>query len=221
MTDIELVPIGTLDRSNRKERLLDDLLQRVTYKNQLGDSSDTFADHILDAYLAVVRRRNRYHRKWDRLGSLYCDFAAITRLRNSNQLEHVEELANHALRCAESGDLKGAIDALKRHIPELKRLIHEEQSKIAKTERNDPLRTRIFQLAKKIRKFHGRKCTFEELRSELQEMAGDDVVERVLSDGVLSRNPANPRRPTKTTMNGTIRNILTKANNKALSDSRK
>lgn len=220
MMDVELVPIGTLDRRNHKERLLDDLLRRVTDKKQLGDASDALTDRILEAYLAVVRRRNRYHRRWDRLGSLYCEFAAIARLRKSNQLEQVEELVNDALRCAESGDLTGVIDALHRHSIALKRLINEEQSKIAKTERKDPFPALIVQVAKKIRKFHARKCTFEELRSELQKMEGDGVVERVLSDGVLSINPAYPRRPAKTTANGTIRNILTKANAKALRDSR-
>lgn len=220
MMDVELVLIGTLDRRNRKERLLDDLLQRVIYKKEHGDASGAFTDHLLETYLAVVRRRNGYHRGWDRLGSLYCEFAAIARLKNSKQLEPVEELAKHAIRLAESGDSKGASDALRRHTIELQRLINEEQSRIAKTERKDPFRDRIFQVAKKTRKFHGRKCTFNELRSELQEMEGDGVVERVLSDGVLSRNPAHPRRAAKPTTNGTIRNILTKANEKALEDSR-
>ena len=102
----------------------------------------------------------------------------------------------------------------------MKRLINEEQSKIAKTERKDPFRALIVQVAKKIRKFHDHKCTFEELRSELQRMEGGGVIERVQLDGVLSINPAYPRRPAKTTANGTIRNILTKANAKALRDSR-
>ena len=48
MMDMELVPIGTLDRRNRKERLLDDLLQRVIYDKELGDASDAFTDRILE-----------------------------------------------------------------------------------------------------------------------------------------------------------------------------
>ena len=220
MMKVELVPIGTLDRRNRKERLLDDLLHRAIYKKEIGNALGAFVNQILDAYLAVVRHRNGYHRRWDRLGSLHCEFAALARLKKNKQLEPLEELANHALRCAESADLTGTIDALHRQIAELTRLINDEQSKIAKSERNDPLRARITQVAKKIRKFHGRKCTFEELRSGLQNMEGDGVVERVLPDSIISRNPAYPRRPAKTTANGTIRNILTKANQKALRESR-
>ena len=52
MMDVELTPIGTLDRRNRKERLLDDLLQRAIYKKELGDASDAFTEHILEVNLA-------------------------------------------------------------------------------------------------------------------------------------------------------------------------
>lgn len=216
MMDVELVPIGTLDRHNGIERNLDNLVQRAIYKRGIVDASAATFDQILDAYLAVVRRRNKCHRGWDRLSALQCEFAAITRLEKRKLLDPIEELAEQALHCAEAGNIDGVINALRRRLVEKQRLINEEQTRIARTLRNDPLRNCIYQVAKKIRKLHDHKCTFEELRSELQRMEGDGVIERVLTDSIMSRNPAYPRRPAKTTANGTIRNILTKANEKAL-----
>lgn len=111
MNEIELVLVGSLDRRNRTERTLDDLLYRLINKESFNDS-EPITSVLIDAYLAVVRRINKYHRGWDKLGSMRCEFAALTRLTKKNQLNDCEELVNQDLVCARNNDIPGVLDAL-------------------------------------------------------------------------------------------------------------
>ena len=215
MNEIEFVPVGSLDRRNRTERTLDDLLYRLINKEKFNDVKPITAV-LIDAYLAVVRRRNKCHRGWDKLGSMRCEFAALTRLKKKDQLTECEELVNQAILCAENEDYKGVIDALDLHRKVWKNKINEEQTKIAETKRHGPLKMRIHEIAKSHFKRYSNKCTFEDLMSALQSMEGDGVIVKVHPTAVVSSDPNHPRKPNKTTSAGTVRNILTNANKKAL-----
>lgn len=215
MNEIELVLVGSLDRGNRTERTLDDLLYRLINKENFNDSEPK-TSVLIDAYLAVVRRRNKCHRGWDKLRSMQCEFAALTRLTKKNQLTECEELVNQAMLCAENKDHRGVIDALTLRRQMLQNKINEEQVRIAETERHEPLKMRIYEIAKNHFKRYAEKCTFYDLISALESMEGDSVIVKVNQSSVDSRDPNHPRKPNKTTSKGTIRNILTKANKKTL-----
>jgi hypothetical protein len=219
MNEIELVLVGSLDRRNRTERTLDGLLYRLINKESFNDS-EPITPVLIDAYLAVVRSRNKCHRGWDKLGSMRCEFAALTRLTKKNQLTECEELVNQAMLCAENKDYKGVVEALNLRRQLLQTKINEEQTRIAETKRNGLLKMRIHEIARNHFKRYSKKCTFEDLTSALQSMEGDGVIVKVDPNSVVSSDPDHPRKPNKTTSTGTLRNILTQANKKALENSR-
>ena len=99
MMTMKAIPIGELDRRNPTERWLDDLLKR--YATPDFKTFDVFASttELLEAYLAVVRRRNKIYR-WSRIGDVYeleAQALAYISVKTQNKIiqsDHHENITN-------------------------------------------------------------------------------------------------------------------------------
>ena len=134
MMTMKAIPIGELDRRNPTERWLDDLLKR--YATPDFKTFDVFASttELLEAYLAVVRRRNKIYR-WSRIGDVYeleAQALAYISVKTQNKIIQGINVALGHLGGQRPEKAEAALQALKNNLPALAR---GDQKNIATTNR--------------------------------------------------------------------------------------
>jgi hypothetical protein len=118
MNEVDLIPIGSLDRRNPTERKLDDVLGRINGKSST-DLSPTDQVHVLLYYfLAVVRRRSKIHRKHQYQAALFLEFSALVKIKKGNSLDPIYLEVQRAVEALEEDDQEGAKNILKGLIEE-------------------------------------------------------------------------------------------------------
>lgn len=169
--DVELAPIGTLDRRSTIERRLDNLLRRYS-KPRLAPADEVAATaELLEAYVAVVRRRSKIPRRIDRaqiFDLALNQLAYITKnVRDDIDRRMVEARAFIAKRDWEKADQ--ILQTLQKQMPEL---ASRNQREISTSKRAPTLMNQIVGgLHKK-----NSKITSTEVKTALRDMVGQGVV---------------------------------------------
>ena len=89
MMDVELVPIGALDRRNLAERRLADFLSRIESGRLIDFPAEEQMYVLLYYFLAVVRRRAGLHRRYHYRDALVLEFSALVKLQQGNSLDPI------------------------------------------------------------------------------------------------------------------------------------
>ena len=171
MTDIELVPIGELDRRNPTERRLDDLLNRYA---KLGfktfDVVASYAD-LLQTYLAVARRRNKIRRgqKNGYVAEVERGYLALITQDTQDQLIRRIQIAKEHFQMGAHGEGMKELNDLERDIPNL---ASSDQTNISSSERAPTVMKQIYSKLYEKK----RDITSTEVKAALGDMVGDGVV---------------------------------------------
>jgi len=171
MTDIELVPINELDRRYPIERRLDDLLKRYAkpgFKNfdAVGSTND-----LLEAYLAVVLRRNKitghFHRR-------HATEVALVQLSfiTQNTRDEIDRRLTQARVHLANNDPKKADEILAHLQKSMPELAGRDQAEISSA-RREP--TAIRRIVSKLHK-QNPDITSTEVKAALNDMLGDGLV---------------------------------------------
>jgi hypothetical protein len=171
MMNVELVPIGTLDRRSTTERRLDNLLKR--YSKPRLEPADAVAatTELLEAYVAVVRRRSKIPRHVNRaqvIEAALNHLAYITKnVREDIDRRIVEARAFIAKNDREKADQ--ILETLQKQMPEL---ASRNQREISTSKRAPTLMNQIVGgLHKK-----NSKITSTEVKTALRDMVGQGIV---------------------------------------------
>ena len=89
MMNVELVPIGALDRRNLAERRLKDFLWRVESGRLIDFPAEEQMYVLLYYFLAVVRRRAGLHRRYHYRDALVLEFSALVKVQKGNSLDPI------------------------------------------------------------------------------------------------------------------------------------
>jgi len=89
MMEVELVPIGTLDRRNLAERRLADFLSRVESGRLIDFPAEEQMYVLIYYFLAVVRRRAGLHRRYHYRDALVLEFSALVKVQKGNSLDPI------------------------------------------------------------------------------------------------------------------------------------
>jgi len=171
MMDVELVPIGTLDRRSTIERRLDNLLKRYSKPEfQTFNAIATYAE-LLEAYLAVIRLRYKLRRKTENshISSIEEQYLElITQDTQDELIRRVRLAKDHLL----SGDGDKAVEVLKDLERDMPNLADGDQKHIASTKREP---NRMNQILTSLLA-RNRQITHHQAIDALRDMKGDGVV---------------------------------------------
>ena len=175
MMEVELVPIGTLDRHSTIERRLDNLLNRYS---KLGfrtySAAAAYAD-LLEAYFSVVRRRYDIPRGTrTHLGAVIEGhyLGLITQGAQDEITRRIRLAKQHLLSGEITKEKAEAIEVLENLERELPNLADGDQKRIASTEREPSTMQRILnQLVK-----GNNHITEPQAIEALRDMRGDGIV---------------------------------------------
>jgi hypothetical protein len=199
-----VVEIEELDRRNRTERLLDDLLNLRQKLSTTVKSPLDVTREIVGLYLQVVRRRNNLRRNWHPQQSMHCNMVVLDRLGKKDIRSSIIKKLDEAIANAHKWDSNKTQESMKAVKEEFERAFSEGQADIARTIRNSPLKNEVREITKRIDD-----CSFNDLLDGLRAKEGGDVIVKVHDDAVEHRNPNKPSRPNKLTSHRRLRNILT------------
>jgi len=183
MTDENLfvVEIEELDRRNRTERLLDDLLNLQQKSDSAIKSPLDLTREIVDLYLKVVRRRNHLRRNWHPQQSMHCNMVVLDRLGNKGAHSSIINQMDEVIANAHKWDRQKIKESMEIVKEEFNRAISKGHFDIARTSRNDGLRAK----------------------------EGGGTIVKVHDDVVEHRDPNKPSRLNKLTSHRRLRNIFT------------
>jgi hypothetical protein len=198
------VEIEKLDRRNRTERLLDNLLNLREKSSSVIKSPLDLTREIVGLYLQVVRRRNHLRRNWHPQQSMHCDMVVLDRLGKKGIRSSINKKLDDAIANANGWDPKEIQDSLKKIKEEFERAFSEGQAEIARTIRNSPLKNEVREIMSRI---YG--CSFNDLLDGLRAKEGGDVIVKVHDDAVEHKDPDKPKKRNTITSYGRLRNILT------------
>ena len=198
------VEIEELNRSNRTERLLDDLLNLRQKSSGAIKSPLDLTREIIELYLKVVRRRNNLRRNWHPQQSMRCDLIVLGRLENKGVIARINNKLNEAISYINGGDLSKAKESIQIVKTELNQGISEGQADIARTIRKSLLKNEVCEIANRINE-----CTFNDLKDGLRAKEGGGIIVRVHDDAVEHKDPDKPKKENKLTPHTTLRNIFT------------
>jgi hypothetical protein len=173
MTEI-LKPIVSLDRHNAIERRLDDLLNR--YVESDFNTFDPFASiiHLLDTYLAVVRRRNKVRRKPKKTNISVTELSALALITQATQDEicrHIQ-IAIDELEALEDAKVREPISKLEKLKKYISVLANKDQANISSTAREP---TKINQIVRRLYE-KNRSITSTEVKAAMKDMVGEGEV---------------------------------------------
>jgi hypothetical protein len=199
-----VVEIDELDRSNRTERLLDDMLNlRLQSGGTLKPPLESTRE-IVEMFLQVVRRRNNLRRNWHPQQSMRCDWVALDRLEKKGVIARVNNKLDEVISAINGGDLSKAKESIQAIKKDLNQGFSEGQADIARTIRKSPLKNEVREIKNRIDD-----CTFNDLLDGLRAKEGGDVIVQVHDDAVEHRDPAKPNKPPKITTYSRLRDIFT------------
>ena len=128
-----VVEIEELDRSNRTERLLDDLLNQRKESSSSLKSPLELTREIIELYLKLVRRRNHLRRNWHPQQSMHCDLVVLGRLGEKGMLSSFNEKVEEIILIVNGGDSSKAVKAIQEFKEKFNREFTEGQADIART----------------------------------------------------------------------------------------
>ena len=206
MTDENLfvVEIEELDRRNRTEKLLDDLLNLQQRSDSAIKSPLDLTREIVDLYLKVVRRRNHLRRNWHPQQSKHCNMVVLDRLGKKGTHSSIINQMDEVIANAHKWDPQKIKESMEIVKEELNRAISKGQADIARTSRNSPLKNEVREIFDRIDD-----CTFNDVLDGLRAKEGGDTIVKVHDDVVEHRDPSKPSRPNKLTSHRRLRNIFT------------
>lgn len=199
-----VVEIEELDRSNRTERLLDDLLNQRKESSSSLKSPLELTREIIELYLKLVRRRNHLRRNWHPQQSMHCDLVVLGRLGEKGMLSSFNEKVEEIILIVNGGDSSKAVKAIQEFKEKFNREFTEGQADIARTIRKSPLKNEVREIVSRIDD-----CTFKDLLDGLRAKQGGGVIVRVYDDAVEHRDPEKPTKPPKHTSYSRLRDIFT------------
>ena len=175
MMDLELVPIGNLDRKVPIERHLDDLLNR--YSKSEFRTFDVIAsyDHLLQTFLQVVRRRNKLRR-----GKRIVYVATVERhylalITQDTQIEIIRRIRlakEHLLKGDVTKEQAKAIEELENLERDIPNLSDNDQRNIGATQRAPSVMNQTLNRLLK----RNPDITSPEVVEALRDMKGDGIV---------------------------------------------
>ncbi len=199
-----VVEIEELDRSNRTERLLDDLLNQRKESSSSLKSPLELTREIIELYLKLVRRRNHLRRNWHPQQSMHCDLVVLGRLGEKGMLSSFNEKVEEIILIVNGGDSSKTVKAIQEFKEKFNREFTEGQADIARTIRKSPLKNEVREIVSRIDD-----CTFKDLLDGLRAKQGGGVIVRVYDDAVEHRDPEKPTKPPKHTSYSRLRDIFT------------
>ena len=199
-----VVEIEKLNRGNRAERLLDDLVNLRQQSSGAIKSPLDLTREIVGLYLQVVRRRNNLRRNWHPQQSMRCDWVALDRLEKKGVIARVNNKLDEAIFHINGGDLLKAKESIQAIKKDLNQGFSEGQADIARTIRKSPLKNEVREIKNRIDD-----CTFNDLLDGLRAKEGGGVVVKVYDDAVEHRDPEKPNKSPKPTSYSRLRDIFT------------
>ena len=199
-----VVEIEELDRSNRTERLLDDLLNQRKESSSSLKSPLELTREIIELYLKLVRRRNHLRRNWHPQQSMHCDLVVLGRLGEKGMLSSFNEKVEEIILIVNGGDSSKAVKAIQEFKEKFNREFTEGQADIARTIRKSPLKNEVREIVSRIDD-----CTFKDLLDGLRAKQGGGVIVSVYDDAVEHRDPEKPTKIPKHTSYSRLRDIFT------------
>ena len=199
-----VVEIEKLDRRNRSERLLDDLLNLRQKSSNADKSPLDLTREIIGLYLQVVRRRNNLRRNWHPQQSMHCNMVVLDRLGKKDIHSSIIKKIDEAIANAHKWDRQKIEESMQIVRDEFDRAFSEGQADIARTIRNSPLKNEVREITKRIDD-----CSFNDLLDGLRAKEGGDVIVKVHDDAVEHKDPDKPKKKNKITSYGRLRNVFT------------
>ena len=199
-----VVEIEKLDRRNRSERLLDDLLNLRQKSSNADKSPLDLTREIIGLYLQVVRRRNNLRRNWHPQQSMHCNMVVLDRLGKKDIRSSIIKKLDEAIANAHRWDSNKTQESMKAVKEEFERAFSEGQADIARTIRNSPLKNEVREIFDRIDD-----CSFNDVLDGLRAKEGGGTIVQVHDDIVEHRDPNKPSRPNKLTSHRRLRNIFT------------
>ena len=199
-----VVEIEELNRSNRTERLLDDMLNRRLQSGGTLKPPLELTREIVELFLQVVRRRNNLRRNWHPQQSMRCDLIVLGRLENKGVIAGINNKLNEAISYINGGDSSKAKEAIQIVKTVLNQGISEGQADIARTPRKSLLKNQVREIVSRIDD-----CTFKDLLDGLRAKQGGGVIVSVYDDAVEHRDPEKPTKLPKQTSYSRLRDIFT------------
>jgi hypothetical protein len=198
------VEIMKLNRRNRSERLLDDLLGiGRKYVNEAKSPLD-FTREIVELYLQVIRRRNHLRRNWHPEKSMQCDMVVLGHLGKKGVRSSIMNRLDEAIANAHNWDRQKIEESMQTIKDEFDRAFSDGQANIARTARNSPLKQEVREIFDRIDD-----CSFDDILDGLRAKEGGDTIVKVHDDAVEHRDSSKPTKPNKITSYSRLRNILT------------
>ena len=171
MMDVELVPIGTLDRRSTIERRLDNLLNRYS-KTRFEPADEVAATtELLEAYVAVVRRRSKIPRHVNRVQVIEVALNHLAYI-TKDVMEEIDRRIVEARAFIAKNDQEKAdqiLETLQKQMPEL---ASRDQREISTSKRVPTLMNQIVGGLHKKKS----KITSTEVKTALRDMVGQGVV---------------------------------------------
>jgi hypothetical protein len=93
-----------LDRSKYSEKILDDLIQKYIYLNTQIEDPLTASIELIEAYLRVVRSRNKLRRNWNPIESSNCDLATLQWISKEQLRKGLKNLISDSLEVTSNGN---------------------------------------------------------------------------------------------------------------------
>ena len=199
-----VIEIEELDRRNRTERLLDDLLNLRQKSSNADRSPLDVTREIVGLYLQVVRRRNNLRRNWHPQQSMHCNMVVLDRLGKKGAHSSIINQMDEVIANVHKWDRQKIKESMEIVKEELNRAISKGQADIARTSRNSPLKNEVCEIFDRIDD-----CSFKDVLDGLRAKEGGGTIVQVHDDIVEHRNPNKPSRPNKLTSYRRLRNILT------------
>jgi hypothetical protein len=199
-----VVEIEKLNRGNRTERLLDDMLNRRIQSDRLSKSPFEATREIVELFLQVVRRRNNLRRNWYPNESMLCDLVVLDRIEKKGVIARVNIKLDKAISQINGGDSSKALETLQKIKKELNQGFSQGQADIARTVRKTPLKNEVREIVSRIED-----CSFKDLVDGLKAKQGGGVIVNVYDDAVEHKFPEMPNRVPKHTSFSRLRDIFT------------
>jgi DNA-binding transcriptional regulator YbjK len=198
------IEIMELNRRNRSERLLDDLLAISQISFDEAKSPLDFTRQIVELYMQVIRQRNHLRRNWHPEKSMRCDMVVLDHLGKKGVRSSIMNRLDEAIANAHKWDRQKIEESMQKIKDEFDRAFSDGQANIARTVRNSPLKQEVREIFDRIDD-----CSFDDILHGLRAKEGGSTIVKVYDDAVEHRDSSKPKKPNKITTYSRLRNILT------------
>ena len=198
------VEIEKLDRRNRAERLLDDLLNLRQKSSSVIKSPLDLTREIVGLYLQVVRRQNHLRRNWHPEKSMQCDMVVLGHLGKKGVRSSIINRLDEVIANVHRWDRQKIEESIQIIKDDFDRAFSDGQANIARTIRNSPLKQAVREIFDRIDD-----CSFNDILDGLRAKEGGDTIVKVHDDAIEHRDSSKPTKLSKITSYRRLRNIFT------------